>query len=47
MKKVNKKILKLVEYATRKEAINGIDGFPPPCAGIWHQPMRPMNQKKK
>lgn len=47
MKKVNKKLLKVVERAMRNEAAHGIDGFPPPCAGIWHQPKRPTNQKKK
>jgi cyclic lactone autoinducer peptide len=47
MKKVNKKVLKVVERAMRNEAVHGIDDFPPPCAGIWHQPKRPVNQKKK
>lgn len=47
MKKVNKKVLKFVERAVRNEAVNGIDGFPPPCTGIFHQPKRPINQKKK
>lgn len=36
MKKINKKVLKVVERAMRSEAVHGIDGFPPPCAGIWH-----------
>ncbi len=47
MKKVNKKVLKVVERAMRNEAVHGIDGLPPPCLGIWHQPKRPTNQKKK
>lgn len=47
MKKVNKKLLKVVERVMRNEAVHGIDGFPPPCAGIWHQQKRPTNQKKK
>lgn len=47
MKKVNKKVLKLVERAIRNDAVNRIGGFPPPCSGIWHQPKRPMNQKKE
>lgn len=29
MKKVNKKLLKVVERAMRNEAVHGIDGFPP------------------
>ena len=47
MKQVNKKVLKVVERVMRKEAVYGIDGFPPACLGIWHQPKRPTNQKKK
>ena len=47
MRKDNKKVLKVVERAMRNGAVHGIDGFPPPCAGIWHQPKRPNNQKKK
>lgn len=47
MKKISKKVLKVVERAMRKEAVHGIDGFPPPCAGIWHQPKRPNSQEKK
>ena len=30
MKKVNKKVLKVVEHVMRKEAVYGIDGFPVP-----------------
>lgn len=41
MKKVNKNALKIVERAARKAVIRGIDGFPPPCMGIFHQPKRP------
>ena len=40
MKQVNKKVLKVVERVMRKEAVYGIDGFPPACLGIWHQPKR-------
>lgn len=47
MKKVNEKLLKVVERAMRNEAVNGIDWFPPVCAGIWHQPRRPVALKKK
>ena len=47
MKKDTKKVLKVVERAMRNEPVHGIDGFPPPCLGIWQQPKRPTNQKKK
>ena len=46
MKKVNKKVLKVVERGMRKEAVYGIDGFPAACLGIWNQPKRPIIQKK-
>lgn len=42
MKKVNKKLLKGLERVMRNEAVHGIDGFPPPCLGIFHQPKRPV-----
>lgn len=45
MKQVNKKVLKVVERVMRKEAVYGIDGFPPACLGIWHQPKRPNIKK--
>ena len=47
MKQVNKKVLKVVERVMRKEAVYGIDGFPPACLGIWHQPKRPISRKEK
>lgn len=31
MKKVNKKVLKVVERVMRNEAVYGINGFPPVC----------------
>ena len=34
MKKVNKKVLKVVEHVMRNEAVYGIDRFPPACMGI-------------
>ncbi len=46
MKKVNKKVLKVVEHVMRNEAVYGIDKFPPACMGIFHQPKRPIIQKK-
>mgnify|MGYP000596354409 CR=1 FL=1 len=42
MKKVNKKVLKVVEHVMRNEAVYGIDRFPPACMGIFHQPKRPL-----
>ena len=47
MKQVNKKVLKVVERVMSKEAVYGIDGFPPACLGIWHQPKRPISRKEK
>lgn len=47
MKKVNKQVLKAAERVMRKEALFVIDGFPPPCAGIWHQPKRPAASIKR
>ena len=35
MKKVNKKVLKVVEHVMRNEAVYGIDRFPPACMGIF------------
>ena len=46
MKKVNKKVLKVVEHVMRNEAVYGINGFSPPCMEILHQPKRPISQKK-
>lgn len=46
MKKVNKKVLKVVEHVMRNEAVYGIDRFSPACMGIFHQPKRPIIQKK-
>lgn len=46
MKQVNKKVLKVVERVMRKEAVYGIDGFPPACLGIWHQPKTSEHKKK-
>lgn len=47
MKKVNKKVLKVVERVMRNEAVYGIDRFPPACMGIFHQPKRPISRKEK
>lgn len=44
----NENIIKstVVERVMRKEAVYGIDGFPPACLGIWHQPKRPNIKKR-
>ena len=34
------------EHVMRNEAVYGIDRFPPACMGIFHQPKRPIIQKK-
>lgn len=47
MKKIDTKVLKLVERVARHEAKGLIDRFPPPCLGIWHQPQRPNTSEKK
>ncbi|MCH5262666.1 MAG: cyclic lactone autoinducer peptide [Lachnospiraceae bacterium] len=44
MKKVNRKVLKLIERATRNEVVRSRDPFPPFCSGIWHQPKRPAKK---
>lgn len=46
MNRIKKKLLKVVKCAIRNKVVHEIDGFPPPCAGIWHQPKRPSNRKK-
>lgn len=46
MKKLNKKVLTVIEHAMRNEAAYGIDRFPPPCTGIYHQPKRPKVKEK-
>lgn len=45
MKKINKKVLQVIERIARNEAARDMDNFPPFCCGIWHQPKR-MKKKK-
>ena len=47
MKKVNKKILKVVERVVRHEVEQKRKTWPPFCTGIFHQPKRPVSQKGK
>lgn len=44
MKKINKSVLKAIEYVTRVES-EKIADWPPFCIGIWHQPKRPDSKK--
>lgn len=44
MKKINKKVLKVVERVTRNE-IKRASGDPQFCLGIFHQPKRPVEHK--
>ena len=44
MKKINKKVLKVVERVTRNE-IKRASGDPPFCLGIFDQPKRPVEHK--
>lgn len=46
MKKINKKVLKIVEHLMRNEALYSANKFPPTCLGILHQPKRPVVQEK-
>ncbi len=44
-KKINKKVLKVVERIVRNEAENVMVGDDPPyCFGIYHQPKRPKRK---
>jgi len=44
MKKINKKVLKVVERVIRNE-IKRASGDPPFCLGIFHQPKRPVERE--
>lgn len=39
-RKVDTKLLRVIERMARTKAANGLP-FPPPCMGIYHQPKRP------
>ena len=43
--KVSKKVLKVVERIVRNKAENVMDGDPPYCLGIYHQPKRPKRKE--
>lgn len=41
------KTLRAVERIARNEVEKHAFGWPPVCAGIYHQPKRPVQQKEK
>ncbi len=43
MKKINRTVLKFVEHMARNEKAR-TERFPSTCAGIWHQPKRPIRK---
>lgn len=43
--KISKNVLKVVERIVRNEAKNVMDGDPPYCLGIYHQPKRPKHKE--
>lgn len=45
MKKINKEILKTIQYATKGEVKRINCQWPPFCTGILHQPQRPVKKK--
>ncbi len=45
MKKNNKELLKVVKWVIENEVEKNIHGWPPPCSGILHQPMRPIHNE--
>lgn len=36
----------LMKVKAESDELYGIDGFPPACLGIWHQPKRPNIKKR-
>ena len=42
---VNKRVLKVVERIVRNKAEHAINGDPPYCLGIYHQPKRPKRKE--
>lgn len=41
------KALRTVEKIVRREVAKNASGWPPECTGYFHQPKRPVQQKKK
>lgn len=46
-KNLRSKALSAVEKIARNEIKRHAFGWPPECAGIYHQPKRPVQQKRK
>lgn len=46
-KNFRSKVLRTVEKIARQEVEKHAFGWPPECAGIYHQPKRPDLQKRK
>ncbi len=47
MKKINKKVLTIVERATRSEVVKNTNSSFPACFGFFHQPVRPRKRNSK
>ncbi len=45
MKKLDRKILKIVERVARNEVSKNVNSTFPFCNGIFHQPKRPVKKK--
>lgn len=43
--KAGNKVLRVVERIVRNEAEKVMDGYPPICMGIGHQPKRPIRKE--
>lgn len=46
MRKIDKRMLKIVEKIARNEVIKNINSTFPFCNGIFHQPKRPIKEKE-
>lgn len=44
-RKLEKKVLSVVEKVARDEVIKNLHEWPPHCMGIYHQPKRPKRKE--
>lgn len=44
--KINDTVLKIMERIARNEVEKNCYDWPPVCAGFFHQPKRPKNEKR-
>ncbi len=44
-KKLEERVLSVVEKMSRNEIIKNLYGWPPHCMGIYHQPKRPKRKE--